>query len=1048
MSRGSGPLRPSISVGVRTVGIDTRLRPLNPPEFGTAGEWRLVVTLDGRPVRRLVLPDPGAISGPGFLRSTVAAAAEEPLRRAALIRSLRERIGAHGEQRAHRSVSVVVCTHRRRDHLGNFLRAAAELDPAPDELVVVDNAPQPGESCEDLVRAAGGVYVREDRKGLNNARTAGVRAASGELVAFTDDDCVPPPAWLTPLDELFDDANTAVVTGPAFPVSLGTASQARFEEVASFVRTLEQRTFDFLAISPADANHTGAGANMTFRRSLLLELGDPFPPELDAGTATESGGDLYALYRVLAAGRRIVYDPRVFTYHDHRADPGALHRAVYGYGVGLSAAATKLLVEERELAALRIWRWLASQYVEAVVRGLTGTFDPVRVRVAWDYLRGGVAGPSALARARREQGRGEPIEAEAPAREPAPAREEVPAREQAAAGGAAGRPEVSVIVIAHRRAAMAAQCLGALAHQRAGGPAFEVVLVDDSPGGLDVAIPDGLPVRRVETRGAGAARARNAGVEAAGGAILLFLDDDLIAAPDLVERHHARHHDGGPSIVVGYSRPRPTLETQAALSASIWWEDHFRAKRDALAPAFVDVLSGNMSVRRETFERIGGFDPRFGTWRREDWDWGLRALGAGAELDYAPEAVADHRFELTTRGRIAAARAEGRGDALLLERYPAALPSLHAGRTRPLRGARARVFHELFRYEQPRALAAVWLDLLETLRSRRTWARWWNMVQAGAYEQGFAEGSGSRARAARGVSVVPVELGGSEPLADPKGAVPVLDMRVDGRSAATVIPADGHWNGSLAERAANTVPRWALEREESLAPRDDEASDGVPRVEVLELAGSDTAAWQRLEGSLRSSSAEAALVLLPGTRPDDGWTRAAADPLDGERVAAVFGRVRPDGARTPAALWTRATARSPYSAVSRPPSYLVLRLAAWRAAGGFDERAVRIGGLAPLLDSVERLLDAGLLCAEVDVHGEAPVGSERRRVEAQAALIAARAEERGWARTLGHAAAPAVLRVGARWREGRRKQALASAAALVSGAVRGRRAARAGRQGG
>jgi GT2 family glycosyltransferase len=990
-----------------------------------------VVTLDGRPVRRLALPDPGAISGPGFLRSTVVAAADEPLRRAALIRSLRQRLGAQDERPAHRSVSVVVCTHRRRDHLENFLRAAAALEPAPDELVVVDNAPLPGESCEDLVRAAGGVYVREDRKGLNNARTAGVRAASGELVAFTDDDCIPPPAWLAPLDELFDDPNTAVVTGPGFPVSLGTASQARFEEVASFVRTLEQRIFDFMAISPADANHTGAGANMTFRRSLLLDLGDPFPAELDAGTRTESGGDLYALYRVLAAGRRIVYDPRVFTYHDHRADPGALHRAVYGYGVGLSAAATKLLVEERELAALRIWRWLLSQYLEAVVRGLTGTFDPVRVRVAWDYLRGGMAGPFALARARREQGPGEPLEVETPVHEEAPAR-----------AGAAGPPEVSAIVITHRRAAMAAQCLRALARQRAGGPAFEVVLVDDSPGGLDIAIPDGLSVRRVRTRGAGAASARNAGVDAAAGGILLFLDDDLIAAPDLVERHHAIQRDGGSSIVVGYSRPRPTLETQAALSASIWWEDHFRAKRDALAPAFVDVLSGNMSVRREELERIGGFDARFGTWRREDWDWGLRALGAGAALRYAPEAVADHRFELTTRGRIAAARAEGRGDALLLERYPGALPSLHAGRTRPLRGARARLFHELFRYERPRALATLWLDLLEALRSRRTWARWWNMVQAGAYEQGFAEGSGSRARAARGVSVVPVELGGSEPLAPPRRAVPVLDMRVAGRSAATVIPADGHWNGSLAERAANTVPRWALEREESLAPADDESSARVPGLEVLELAGEDTAAWQRLEQSLRSSSAQAVLVALPGTRPGDRWLRSAADPLDAERVAAVFGRVRPDGARTPAALWTRATARSPYSAVSRPPSYVVLRLAPWLAAGGFGERAVRIGGLAPLVDSVERLLDAGLLCAEVDVQGEAPPGSERRRVEAQAALIAALADDRGWAWTIRHAAAPAVLRVGTRWRQGRRKQALGSAAALVSGAARGRRAAR------
>ena len=616
VSRGSGPLRPSISLGVGTVGIDRNLEVLNPPDFGRAAEWRLVVTLDGRPVARLQVPDPGRVLGPGFLRSTVVAAADQPLRRQELARSLRSRMGVlTAEAAPHRSVSVVVCTHRRRDHLTQFLRAAAALEPAPGEIVVVDNAPAPGESCEEMVRAAGLVYVREDRKGLNNARTAGIRAASGELVAFTDDDCIPPPGWLSALDELFDDVNAGAVTGPAFPAFLDTPSQARFEEVASFVRGLDQRVFDFLAISPADANHTGAGANMVVRRSLLLELGDPFPPELDAGTPTESGGDLYALYRILAAGRRIIYDPRLFTYHAHRADPGALHRAVYGYGVGLSAAATKLLLERRELAAVRIWRWLASQYVEAVVRGLTGTLDPVRVRVAWDYLRGGFAGPRALMRSRREQG---------PARRLP--RDEEAARDTASlevAPDPAWPVVVSAIVITHRRPGMAALSLEALAAQVSGTPPFEVILVDDSPDGLTRGLeaPAGLRLRRVATGGAGAASARNAGVDASEGPVLLFLDDDLIAGPELVARHAALHGGVESRVVVGYSRPRPALHTQAALSASIWWEDHFRAKRDALATTFVDVLSGNMSVRRETFERIGRFDPRFGRWRREDWDW-------------------------------------------------------------------------------------------------------------------------------------------------------------------------------------------------------------------------------------------------------------------------------------------------------------------------------------------------------------------------------------------------------------------------------------------
>ena len=65
---------------------------------------------------------------------------------------------------------------------------------------------------------------------------------------------------------------------------------------------------------------------MILRRALLDELGDVFPPELDAGTPTCSDSDMYALFKVLAAGQRVTYDPRVFTYHLHRSDPAALHR--------------------------------------------------------------------------------------------------------------------------------------------------------------------------------------------------------------------------------------------------------------------------------------------------------------------------------------------------------------------------------------------------------------------------------------------------------------------------------------------------------------------------------------------------------------------------------------------------------------------------------------------------------------------------------------------------------------------------------------------------
>jgi hypothetical protein len=208
-------------------------------------------------------------------------------------------------------------------------------------------------------------------------------------------------------------------------------------------------------LAPAGATRAGAGANMILRRSAALEAGELFPPELDAGTPTESGGDLYALYRLLAAGWRVVYDPGTYVLHRHRADLSAMHRTFRGYGTGLAAALTKLLVEERELPALAAAWWLVAQYVQSL-----GTRGPQR-EIASDYLRGAVKGPRALRAASRNAG---PARTQAPStvdRRPAAP----PAFSQPVA------PAVSVIVTTHYRPESLRRCVGALARQE-GAPPF------------------------------------------------------------------------------------------------------------------------------------------------------------------------------------------------------------------------------------------------------------------------------------------------------------------------------------------------------------------------------------------------------------------------------------------------------------------------------------------------------------------------------------------------------------------------------------------------
>ena len=1034
-------------------------------QFGEADEWRLLVTYAGRPLARLRLPDPGRGTTRAFYEAAVLAACDDERRRALLTDSLRQRIGG-GSVPRRRSVSVVVCTRDRLETLAALLDALGRLEPAPDEVVVVDNAPPAGRDCRALVEGVGAVYVREEAAGLNNARRAGVAASRGELIAFTDDDCVPPPTWLAALDELFDDENAGAVTGPAFPLRLDTPSRVRFEEVASFDRGLVRRELDWTVLSPAQATMAGAGANMILRRALLDELGDVFPPELDAGTPTCSGGDMYALFKVLAAGRRVTYDPRVFTYHLHRSDPAALHRAIQGYGVGLSAVATKLLTEERELGALKVWSWLARQYVHAVMLGLSGRAGPTDVRVAWNYLRGGLEGPRALRRAQGTR--------VAPA-QPVAARPTSPQLAGVAGGGPPvfGPPEVSVIVITHRAGDVVGRCLTALAAQDGSTPPFEVVLVDDSPDGVtaSMALPHGLPLRRVASGGRGAAAARNAGAQAATAGLLLFLDDDLVPTTNLVRRHLERHRrEGQNAIVIGYSPPRPVRQTLAAQAASIWWEDHFRAKREMAAPTFVDMLSGNMSVRRELFEQLGRFDEGFGRFRREDWEWGIRALQAGARLRYDPDAIAHHHFDLHTRGRIAAAHAEGRGDALLVERYPFSLPALALSWNRRPTGLRGRLASALLRGERVRERAIGALDLLERAKARTLWARWFSLVQRAAYEQGLSEGGG-RAHARRvPARVMPVELGSTEPLTHPRVVAPLLRPAVAGVCAGPdLLPGEGQWTPALAARLTSHVAGAQLATVAAFdrpaaavgvsldavsvlfgpaAPAAD--ARGAARLaeagaEVQILQGAKH--WEALDRGIRASRRPLVAFTMPGVAPGPGWLREALIGFEGERVAAVTGAgLEAPGHGRPLLLFG-ADSSEPYPVIGLPSQYLIIRREVYLQLGGFDLDTARLGVQAPLLELLDRTRAAGWLVGHRNTPGLSPPleasparrWTEWRRWQARGALIGHDARSHGIPWLLRQGVLPVATRLlrALRPRATGRRHAIGTAAALTRGLARG-----------
>jgi GT2 family glycosyltransferase len=293
-----------------------------------------------------------------------------------------------------RTTSVIICTRDRADALARALTSLREQIRSPDQIIVVDNA-----STDERVRAVtistGAEYVRENRPGLDIARNTGARMATGEIIAYTDDDVILHPHWLERLIAAFDSPDVMAVTGLVLPAELETGAQVLFERQWGFGRgfrriDFDQEYFARFRLYGCPVWNIGAGANMAFRQEAFAEVGF-FDERLDVGAAGCSG-DSEFWYRLLAAGWTCRYEPSAVAYHFHRRERDALARQIFAY---MRGHVTALLIQferhrhwgnlRRLLVTLPVW--YVGRSARRLVRGADDTNHLLR-----DEVRGALAG--------------------------------------------------------------------------------------------------------------------------------------------------------------------------------------------------------------------------------------------------------------------------------------------------------------------------------------------------------------------------------------------------------------------------------------------------------------------------------------------------------------------------------------------------------------------------------------------------------------------------------------------------------------------------------
>ncbi len=212
-------------------------------------------------------------------------------------------------------ISVVVCTFNGSRTIRECLEGIGKLHYPNYETIVVDDGSTDG--AGDIAAEYDVRLIRTENQGLSAARNLGWQSATGEIVAYIDDDASPDPDWLTYLAAAFLKEEYAGVGGPNIPVpDDGDTANCIANSPGGPAHVL---------LSDCEAEHI-PGCNMAFRRS-WLEVLNGFDPQF-----RQAGDDVDVCWRTRDRGGKLGFSPAAMVWHHYRRTVRAYWKQQMGYG--------------------------------------------------------------------------------------------------------------------------------------------------------------------------------------------------------------------------------------------------------------------------------------------------------------------------------------------------------------------------------------------------------------------------------------------------------------------------------------------------------------------------------------------------------------------------------------------------------------------------------------------------------------------------------------------------------------------------------------------
>ncbi len=232
------------------------------------------------------------------------------------------------------TLSIIVPVMNVVNTVRDLMESLMKLDYDRDklEIIVVDGNSKDG--TKEIVQEYPVKLIQQEGKGLNAARNTGIKHSTGEIIAYTDGDCVVPPNWAKAIVANFHDPSVGFVGGTMEgydknePLS-NYMDETFFRVTPGFHFRIEGTDLRLLQFP--------AGANMAFSRRGLARV-DFFDEKITYGF-----DDLEPVEEMGLKGFRIVLDPEVNVLHQHRSTLGDLVKQHFNYGRG----GTLLLINKR-----------------------------------------------------------------------------------------------------------------------------------------------------------------------------------------------------------------------------------------------------------------------------------------------------------------------------------------------------------------------------------------------------------------------------------------------------------------------------------------------------------------------------------------------------------------------------------------------------------------------------------------------------------------------------------------------------------------------------